>query len=244
MADYTVKMTKEKAEEARRLHKSGWSVKKLCAYFGLSDTSMYDILKGKSWPLENLQLEEKEKYIFYDQIIAAYEKGMATKQISEIFGCSVTQASAVKRYLNKAKEKTIGEKEKELNGTLYAWAILRTLQWAQQNGLINAPEKPLQREPITAEDWKAVACHFAKKYNDGPLKLGALLRMFEHDTVQIHFEDSGEDWDKATEIPADSPLLKSVLSWRIKEAEIVESNIYEDQHILRLGIFEAEEDEE
>ena len=71
--------------------------------------------------------------------------------------------------------------------------------------------------------------------------LGDLLKLFEHDSVQIYFEGSGDDWENATELPPNSPFLTHYLSWNIKEAEIVDSKL-DDQTVLRLGIFEPAED--
>lgn len=259
MADYSVKMTVQKAEEARRLYKAGRTVRELCKKYGLSERSMYDLLKGKSWnPDKHVPPEIKEKYSFYDLVIADYDKGMTTKQIAAEVGCSVAQANAVKRYLAKAKEKTIGERDKELNGTLYYWAIHRTLQWAKQNGLIKTPEEPLPREPITAEDWKDVALTLAAELRDlkadprltakaDKIKLADLLQYLklESETIQIAFEDGKEEWDEAVELPANSRMLDNYRYYTIDEIDIVDSRFPMNRlSTIRVGISTPNEEEE
>ena len=259
MADYSTKMSMRKADEARFLYKSGWTVKKLCEKFGLSERSMYDLLKGRSWTTDkHVSVEAKERYSFYDQVIASCDKGLTTKQVAEDVGCSPAQVNAVKRYLKKAKDKTIGERDKELNSTLYHWAILRTLQWAKQNGLIKTPEEPLPREPITAEDWKDVALTLAAELRDlkadprltakaDKIKLADLLQYLnlERETIQIAFKDGKEAWDEAVELPANSRMLDNYRYYTIDEIEIVDSRFPMNcRGTIRVGISTSNEDEE
>lgn len=241
MPDYTTKMSYEKAEEARRLFREGKSISYLCDHFGLSRRAMEYLIKGESWRQKEPEPSNKKPKTKnakssrkvnssnkWDSVYTLLCEGKSNKEIAAALHITVNYVSFISWAINCARKDPSWVDTKKNSKTH------RIAEWA---------DKKVKSE-ITNEDWKAVSFQLSDELREERkhVSFGAILRLFDGDVIQVHFEGSKEDWEDATELPANSPFMKPFLTYRVKEADIVPSK-FSDMYVLRVGIVDHEEGE-
>lgn len=151
MDDHTVKMTYEKAEEARRLFQEGMKTIELCKRFNLSRSAMRALLRGDSWPPKTAGKKEQSSHLVaknkWETVYALWCDGKSNKEISQISGISESYISLIQWAIKNArKDPAWAEAQKNKN-------CRKMAEWADEKA----------RKEITKDDWKNAACELAKR---------------------------------------------------------------------------------
>lgn len=161
MPDYTIKMSYEKAEEARKLYSEGVPVPALCAKFNLSDRAMRAILGGESWPDKKESSGRKNTHLTkdtFETIYALWNQHKGAIEISKIIGISVYNVrKAINAIESAEKSPSWSCKNAELT------------KWAHEKACV-----------VNSDDWESAAITFSEQQADTKEKLFRQADVIRH----------------------------------------------------------------